>query len=398
MLNQPQLKSADGKGLAVNLLSIVLIVYIAHALRTVIVPILFSILIAILLYPIALFFERKLRLGKVVASILSVIIATVIIGLLIWFIVYQVLVIGTDGGEYKTKFAEIYAIIQRWLSETLGLSRWELNQKVNAEISKLSNNATSYATKFVGSMGSVIANVVLIPIYVFFMLYYRVFFREFFFKVFKNVPNEKVHHVLDKIYYVVQNYLLGLVTVMGIVAALNTIGLYIMGIQYAWFFGILASLLMLLPYIGIAIGSILPAIFALATKDSYWYAVGVVLWFQFVQFLEGNFITPNIVGGKVSINPLMAIVAIILGGMMFGLSGLILALPITAVLKVVFDSNENLAPYGFLIGEPNKDYLKRSSIKSFIKKWNLRSSKEDLKKEKQENKNDTDWDEELKNE
>jgi len=398
MLNQPQLKSADGKGLAVNLLSIVLIVYIAHALRTVIVPILFSILIAILLYPIALFFERKLRLGKVVASILSVIIATVIIGLLIWFIVYQVLVIGTDGGEYKTKFAEIYAIIQRWLSETLGLSRWELNQKVNAEISKLSNNATSYATKFVGSMGSVIANVVLIPIYVFFMLYYRVFFREFFFKVFKNVPNEKVHHVLDKIYYVVQNYLLGLVTVMGIVAALNTIGLYIMGIQYAWFFGILASLLMLLPYIGIAIGSILPAIFALATKDSYWYAVGVVLWFQFVQFLEGNFITPNIVGGKVSINPLVAIVAIILGGMMFGLSGLILALPITAVLKVVFDSNENLAPYGFLIGEPNKDYLKRNSIKSFIKKWNLRSSKEDLKKEEQENKNNTDWDEELKNE
>src|SRR5690606_32362824 len=148
----------------------------------------------------------------------------------------------------------------------------------------------------------------------------------------------------------------------------------------------------------IAIGSILPAIFALATKDSYWYAVGVVLWFQFVQFLEGNFITPNIVGGKVSINPLVAIVAIILGGMMFGLSGLILALPITAVLKVVFDSNENLAPYGFLIGEPNKDYLKRNSIKSFIKKWNLRSSKEDLKKEEQENKNNTDWDEELKNE
>lgn len=391
MLDQPQLKNANGKRLAASLLSLVLIVYIANALQTVIVPLLFSILIAILLYPVARFLEVRIRLGKVVASLLSVVFATIIIGLLIWFIIYQVLVIGSDGGEYKSKFAEIYAVIQRWISETIGLSRWELNQKVNTEINKLSANATSYISKLVGNLGEVIANCVLIPIYVFFMLYYRVFFREFFFKVFRKVPNEKIHQVLDKIYYVVQNYLLGLVTVMGIVAALNTVGLYIMGIEYAWFFGILASLLMLLPYIGIAIGSILPAIFALATKDSYWYAVGVIGWFQFVQFLEGNFITPNIVGGKVSINPLMAIVAIILGGMMFGLSGLILALPMTAVLKVVFDSDEQLEPYGFLIGEPNKDYLKRNSIKSFIKKWNLRSSKDILKteKEKHQDKNDT---------
>src|SRR5690606_15578181 len=146
------------------------------------------------------------------------------------------------------------------------------------------------------------------------------------------------HETLDKIYYVVQSYLLGLVTVRGIVAVLNTIGLMIMGIEYEWLFGTLASLLMLLRYIGIALGSILPALFALAVKDNAWYAVGVVAWFQVVQFLEGNIITPNIVGSKVSINPLMAIIAILLGGMLFGLSGLILALPLTATIKVIFDS------------------------------------------------------------
>src|SRR3546814_8776223 len=109
-----------------------------------------------------------------------------------------------------------------------------------------------------------------------------------------------------------------MITVMGIVAILNTVGLWILVIQYAWFFGTLASLLMLLPYIGIAIGSILPAIFALATKETAWYAVWVIAWFQVVQFLEGNVITPNIVGSKVSINPLMAIISILLGGMLFG--------------------------------------------------------------------------------
>src|SRR5690606_41918749 len=138
-------------------------------------------------------------------------------------------------------------------------------------------------------------------------------------------------------YDVVQSYLMGLILVMGIVAILNTVGLYILGVQYAWFFGTLASLLMLLPYIGIAIGSILPAIFALATKDSAWYALGVIAWFQVVQFLEGNFITPNIVGSKVSINPLMAIISIFLGGMLFGIAGLILALPLPATIKVILD-------------------------------------------------------------
>src|SRR5690606_24897768 len=118
---------------------------------------------------------------------------------------------------------------------------------------------------------------------------------------------------------------------MGIVAVLNTAGLMVMGIQFAWFFGILASLLMLIPYIGIAIGSIIPALFAIATKDNIWYSLGVIIWFQVVQFLEANVITPNIVGSKVSINPLMAIVGLLLGGMLFGLAGLILALPMVAI-------------------------------------------------------------------
>ncbi len=374
MPNELNNQAKSVKNLAFTLGSVVLIVYMASVLQSVLVPILFSILIAILLYPIARFLER-IRIGRVMASLISVVIAVVIISLLIWFIVHQVLIIGNGGGEYQTKIATIYGVIQEWASNTFGFTQSELEAKVNIEVSKLLSNLTSYVTKIAGNAGEVIANVILIPLYVFFMLYYRTFFREFFFKAFKNTPNEKIQVTLDKIYDVVQSYLLGLVTVMGIVAALNTIGLYLMGIQYAWFFGILASLLMLLPYIGIAIGSILPAFFALATKDSYWYAVGVVGWFQVVQFLEGNFITPNLVGSKVSINPLMAIIAIILGGMMFGLSGLILALPITAVLKVFFNANPQLEAFAFLIGEPDKEHLKRNSLKSFLKKWNLKSSK-----------------------
>ncbi|MGO1522049.1 MAG: AI-2E family transporter, partial [Sphingobacterium sp.] len=149
------------------------------------------------------------------------------------------------------------------------------------------------------------------------------------------------------------------------------VGLMALGIDYAWFFGSLAALLMLLPYIGIAIGSILPAFFALAVKDSAWYAVGVVAWFQVVQFLEGNIITPNIVGSKVSINPLMAIIGIVLGGMLFGLAGLIIALPLIATLKVIFDAIPSMEAFGFLIGEPGKLHLKRNSTQELLSKWGI---------------------------
>lgn len=124
----------------------------------------------------------------------------------------------------------------------------------------------------------------------------------------------------------------------------------------------------------------MPALFALATKDSAWYALGVVAWFQVVQFLEGNFITPNIVGGKVSINPLMAIIAILLGGMLFGLAGLILALPLTAVLKVLFDATPSMKAFGFLIGEPEKYHLKKYSTMVLLKRWQL----VDKRKQKEE--------------
>ena len=357
--------------LAASLISLALIITFLYVLQGVLLPLMFSIVIAISLYPVAILLER-LHLGKAFSALLAVILAIAILSGLMWFIVHQVIVIGKDGAEIQQKFLSIFDTIQKLLYDRFGIEPTEVAARLLPQANETLSHAGTYVSAAFGSLRNVLAGVVLVPLFSFFLLYYRVFFREFFFKAFHSTPQETVHKTLNKIYDVVQSYLLGLITVMGIVAILNTVGLWVMGIQYAWFFGTLASLLMLLPYIGIAIGSILPALFALATKDSYWYAVGVIAWFQVVQFLEGNLITPNIVGGKVSINPLMAIISILLGGMLFGLAGLILALPITATVKVIFDAVPSMNAFGFLIGEPEKYHLKRYSTKILLKRWNLR--------------------------
>lgn len=356
--------------LASSLFALILIITLMYISQSVLLPILFATLISISLFPMARFFERQ-RLGKAFSALLCVLIAIAIISAVMWFIVHQSIIIGKDATAITDKVLSVLEEGQVWLDKQFGIGRNQVMEKLREQGNKALENAGGVITTTFGSIGNMIAGAVLVPLYAFFMLYYRDFFREFFFKAFKSTPQRKVNEVLNKIYEVVQSYLVGLATVMGIVAVLNTVGLMVMGIDYAWFFGTLAALLMLLPYIGIAIGSILPALFALAVKDSAWYAIGVIGWFQFVQFLEGNIITPNIVGSKVSINPLMAIIGILLGGMLFGLAGLIIALPFIATLKVIFDSIPTMEAFGFLIGEPEKEHLKRNSTQELLMKWGI---------------------------
>lgn len=356
--------------LAASLFATVLLIGLMYVTQGVLLPLLFAILLAISLFPLARFFE-KLHLGKAFSAMLAVIIAIAVISGLIWFIVHESIIIGKDASSITEKVLSVLERGQKWIEDQFGIHRSEVMEQLRDQGNKALENAGGMVTATFGSIGNMLASAILVPLYVFFLLYYRDFFREFFFKAFRKSPQHKVNEVLNKIYEVVQSYLVGLVTVMGIVAVLNTAGLMLLGIDYAWFFGSLASLLMLLPYIGIAIGSILPALFALAVKDNAWYAVGVIAWFQVVQFLEGNIITPNIVGSKVSINPLMAIIGILLGGMLFGLAGLILALPLIATLKVIFDASPGMSAVGFLIGEPEKMHLKRNSTQELLMKWGI---------------------------
>ena len=154
---------------------------------------------------------------------------------------------------------------------------------------------------------------------------------------------------VDAIQRVIGSYLSGLIIVILIVAILNSVGLMIVGVPYPIFFGVFASILTIIPYIGILIGALLPALFVLAVTGSIVKPLIVIGIFAFVQFLEGNFITPYITGSKVSINPFAAILALIVGGHIWGAAGMVLAIPAIAVAKVLFDSYEPLEPFGFLL-------------------------------------------------
>jgi len=156
------------------------------------------------------------------------------------------------------------------------------------------------------------------------------------------------------------------------VAVLNSSALLILGIQYAILLGIIGALLNVIPYIGGLIAITLPMLVALATKEPV-YALFVFGAYVAVQFIDNNFIVPRIVASKVKINALMSIIVVLLGGALWGVAGMFLAIPLTAIIKVILDRIEPLKPFGFLLGDtmpdPSKDMFKiRKPRKVVMKK------------------------------
>jgi predicted PurR-regulated permease PerM len=339
---------------AAVLVALIAGIFVLHALKEILIPLLFAVLISILLHPVCERME-KWRFPRILAITLSILLFIIVIAVLIYLVSVQVAGFADELPRITEK-AEAYLDQLFVMGEQyFGISRSEQVTEAQKYLVNLLSDSRALLLGTLVATTSTLTTVTLVPLYVFFFLLYRDFFRQFVHKAFYKVPNFKLDKVLNKIYEVIQSYMAGLLLVIGIVGILNTIGLLLLGIDYAVFFGFLAAFLILIPYIGILIGSLFPALMSIITEDSAWYALGVVGVMGFVQFLEGNFITPNIVGSKVSVNPLAAIVMLLLGGQLWGLPGLILALPLTAILKVIMDADSRLEPFGFLLGEPGKE-------------------------------------------
>ena len=186
----------------------------------------------------------------------------------------------------------------------------------------------------------------------------------------KLVPESQNKHVIGVIgttAKVSQKYIQGLLIDIGILAVLNYIGFQLLGIEHAILLALMAAILNLVPYIGVFIGSVFPFAMAILTKDESWVAFAAVGVCVVVQFLDNNFITPKVVGSSVSINPLATLLAIIVGGFVWGVMGMMLFIPLLGMAKVVMDSFPASQPFGYLIGE-EEEYKPKIKLPEFLKR------------------------------
>lgn len=342
---------------ALSLLSIIALVFILYILKPFIVPILFAIIFSVMVFPVQRFLEKRWRCNRLFATLTSLLTLFFVTGFIFFLISTQLSKFMDNSEAYSEKLIELFHSSVNKLESKFGMRNNLLFSQKEFKAENIIKDNLDKIGAVLFESTSILSDLILIPIYIFFFLYYRVFFRTFLYKVFRSKSKSFINIILKKVYEIQQNYLLGLVKVIVIVGFLNSFGLLVLGISNPFFFGFLAAVLLLIPYIGIAIGSLLPAVIALATKDTAWYAFGVIAIFTFIQFLEGNFITPKITGSKVSVNAFVVITSLILFSMLWGITGMILALPITATLKILFDNTPGYEAYGFLIGEPVDKHL-----------------------------------------
>lgn len=332
------------------LITLVVITFIIYIGQSVILPLLMALLFAILLRPVTNFFEKKLRMPHVLATLFTVILFVLLFAILFYFISVQILDMTNDWNKMKANLMQHYANLQGYVKETFGFS----NAKQEELINKAANNSFDSGKEMLGttlsSFVDSVMNLILIPVYIFLILLYRTHFIKFLSKLFDKRHHDTLEDILKTIKVSVQGYIIGLMIEFVIVSVLTAIGLMIIGVKYFVLLGLITGLLNLIPYIGILIAGILSIIASLTGTTDLSIIAGIILVNVIVQLLDNNLLVPLIVSSKVEINAIASIVGIIVGGLLGGITGMFLAIPLLAILKVIFDRVEGLKPWGYLLG------------------------------------------------
>ena len=332
------------------LIGLSLLVFVLRKLDSVLLPILFAALLSVLLLPLVLRLERW-NFPRIWAIIVTLLLLVAALTGLFYLFGTQLMTLRDELPKLQAKSLVYFDQIQQWASEKFGYQPMSKEELIDSSMKSVKKSAGGYLGSTLSTTAGILSVTTLVPIYMFCFLYYRDHMRQFMFRFVAPDKRTTVLHTMDNIQTVVQAYIQGLLTVIVVVSVLNAIGLLLLGVKFAIFFAVFASVLAVIPYIGIMVGSAIPALVTLVETGSPGKAAAVVGVFVFVQFLEGNFITPMITGSKVSINPMAAIIALILGGELWGTPGMILSIPLIAVMKVVFDASKTTEPWGFLLGD-----------------------------------------------
>lgn len=338
--------------LALILHAVILILFIMYMAKTVLIPLFFAFLVAMLLYPVTSFLEKH-RFPRGIAAFLSVLIFIVIIGALVWFFSAQVISFSKDIPRLQVRFTELLNNIQDWFSRKYNIDdahqRAYINQSANGMMSGVVN---SIGTTFIGLVEFVILTIFFF-IFTFFILVYRGLLVKFIRAFFDEDHSEKVNEVIFRTRTVTNSYLVGLLTEMLIMVVLNVSILLILGIKYAFLLGILAAVLNIIPYLGIYTAMAIGMLITLANgtgTQALQFAIALVV----VHFIDANIILPRIVGGRVKMNPLITIIAVLIGRLVWGIPGMFLFIPLTAIIRIISARIEEMKPWAILIGEEKK--------------------------------------------
>jgi putative permease len=336
--------------LAMVLISLIALFYIAVLGKTVLVPLILGLLFSVMLLPLANFFERKLHFPRSLAALISVLVLVFSLAGLLYLVGSQITSLAEDWPQFKQQVSGSVSDLQRWISAKFHIRIKQQMTYVNNATSKLLETGGSVLGDVVVSFSSILLTLVFILIDTFFLLYYRRLIIRFLVAVFKEENSVIVYDVLAQIQSRIRQYILGLLLEMVIVSVATCLALWIIGVKYAILLGLITGLFNIIPYIGIFTATLLSVLVTFATLGAT-KLVLVIATILGIHLIDSNILLPVIVGSKVRINAFITVLGVIIGEAVWGIPGTFLAIPIIAIAKIVFDRVEPLKPWGYLFGD-----------------------------------------------
>lgn len=317
--------------------------------QSVFVPLSFALLIACILYPICKWMEGK-GVNSIAAIALSLSLLVVFGSALVALLVWQIIGFTSEWGQLQIKLAQSWQSLSAWLTEHLHISVQSQNEWLNGIQSNYSSEFIPLLKTTVGGVSILVVMLVLIPIISGLMLYERKRLVRVLHALTPHIELPELRSILNDTITTYYQFIKGMLVVYLCVGILNSVGLLLLGVPHAILFGCIAAVLTFIPYVGIMIGASLPIVVSWITFDSIYYPLGVIAIFTFVQYLEANVIFPWAVSSKLNVNTLMTIVAILVGGVIWGSSGMILFIPFLGIIKLIADRMPGWESIAILLG------------------------------------------------
>ena len=329
------------------LLGLALVVFTLHIASDIIFPLFFAAIFAIMLHPVEQWLVRH-RVPQLLAITLTVVLGVATLLGLLYFIYLEASQLSSQMPLFKAKFALTTTQVHEWLQNQFGLS----DQKLQGWVGEAGNRASSLLGGTLSAVSGLLIVATLIPVYIFLLFLYQRRLVDFLVQAFSGRrQNGNVTEVLRESKVAIQSYMVGLLIEGSIVAALNVTALLVLGIPYALLLGVLGALLNFIPYIGGLTAIALPMLMAFVTKQGYGYPLGVVAVYMLIQFIDNHYLIPRIVASKIKVNALVAIIGVLVGNAIGGVAGMFLALPVIAIIKIIFDRIDSLKPWGMVLGD-----------------------------------------------
>ena len=318
---------------------------IIYFLGNIIFPFFIAALLSYLLNPVVSFLEKK-GMPRIASTIL------IFLGVIAAATIFILIILPTVKNEIEIVINNIpryLEVLQQkiipYLEETFKIpipkTSEEIIQELRIRLKGLSPDfiqwASSYILKAFSSTLSFFLGILsffIVPVAAFYLLKDYNKIKEKAIDLIPKSYKKKAQALLNEVDTVLKGFILGQLLVSIILSIIYSIGLWIIGVDMPVVIGILSGLANMVPYLGLIVGISTAGLMAFLEFQDFYHPLYVIILFGIAQGLEGMLISPRIVGERVGLHPLAILMAIFIGGNLFGFFGILLAVPVTAVLKV----------------------------------------------------------------